>query len=272
MNIQNAYATLTQLQAYLPNSTNITESMAIYALNAASREIDRNTGRLFYPEVKTNYYNTPSRAELWLFDDLLEVLTLTNGDGTVMTATTDYLTVPYNAYPKYKIVLNPETSTYFETSDTTDYMKAIQVNGIFGYHRNYSLAWFTGTTLGAAIADTTGTSMTLTAGTNFEEGQIIKVDSEIMLITDKPAATTLTVIRGWNGSTAAVHDDASTVYIWQPEPDITMSCLIQASRLYNRQNAIFGTIGGGEMGATPITLTKLDPDVQRIIEQFRSSF
>jgi hypothetical protein len=272
MNIQNAYATLTQLQAYLPNSANITESMAIYALNAASREIDRNTGRLFYPEIKTNYYNTPKNAELWLYDDLLEVLALTNGDGTTMTATTDYLTVPYNAYPKYKIVLNPETSTYFETSDTTDYMKAIQVNGIYGYHRNYSLAWFSGTTLGAAMTDTTSTSVTLTASTNFEEGQIIKVDSEMMLVTDKPAATTLTVVRGWNGSTAATHLISASVYIWQAEPDITMACLIQASRLYNRQNAIFGTIGGGEMGATPITLTKLDPDVQRIIEKFRSAF
>ena len=257
MNVQNAYATLTDLQAWLPNSSNITASIAAYALNAASREIDRHAGRLFYPQVKTNYYNTPTKAELWLYDDLLEVLTLTNGDGTALTVTTDYLTIPFNAYPKYKIVLNPETSIYFETSSTTDYLKAIQVNGIYGYHRDYSIAWFTGSTLSAALTDTTGTSVAVTAGTNFATGQIIKIGSEMMLITDKPAATTLTVVRGWNGSTAATHLISVSVYIWQPEPDITMACLIQASRFYRRQDAVFGTVGGGEMGATPVTLTKL---------------
>lgn len=273
MNLENAYATLAQLQAYLPNSANITTAIATHALNAASRQIDRHVGRLFYPQIKTNYYDIPTLPnKLYLQDDLLEVLTLTNGDGTTMTATTDYLTYPYNEYPKWQIRLNPESSVYFETSTTTDYLKAIQVNGIYGYHSNYTRAWGTVTTLSASVADTTTTSIVVTSGTNFEAGQIIKIDSEMMLITAKPAATTLTVVRAWNGSTAAVHETASAIYGWQPEPDITMACLIQAARFYRRQDAVFGTIGGGEMGATPVTLTKLDPDVQSIVDRFRAVF
>lgn len=273
MNLENAYATLTQLQAYLPNSANIVTSIANYALNAASRQIDRHVGRLFYPQIKTNYYDIPTLPDkLYLYDDLLEVLTLTNGDGTTMTVTTDYMTYPYNEYPKWMIKLNPESSVYFETSTTTDYLKAIQVNGIYGFHGNYTRAWAALSTLSASVANTTATSIAVTAGTNFEAGQIIKIDSEMMLITAKPAATTLTVVRSWNGSTAATHATASTVYAWQPEPDITMACLIQSARFYRRQDAVFGTIGGGEMGATPVSLTKLDPDVQTIVDRFRSAF
>ena len=191
-----------------------------------------------------------------------------------MTTTTDNLTYPYNEYPKWMIKLNPESSVYFETSTTTDYLKAIQVNGIYGFHSNYTRAWATITTLSASVADTTTTALTVTSNTSLEAGQIIKIDSEMMLVSavSATATTEATVVRGWNGSTAAIHDTAAVIYAWQPEPDITYACLIQASRFYRRQDAVFGTVGGGEMGATPVTLTKLDPDVQSIVDRFRSAF
>jgi hypothetical protein len=48
--------------------------------------------------------------------------------------------------------------------------------------------------------------------------------------------------------------------------------LIQAARLYRRNEAVFGTTGGGEMGVQPIALPMLDPDVQRIVDVYRLRF
>ena len=46
------------------------------------------------------------------------------------------------------------------------------------------------------------------------EGVRIEVDYEQMLVTKK-GTVTLTVVRGFNGTTAATHDDASTAYVAQ---------------------------------------------------------
>lgn len=68
------------------------------------------------------------------------------------------------------------------------------------------------TTLSAAIADGTVTSITVTSAALFpSSGQFrIKIDSEILLVTTV-SGTTWTVTRGVEGTTAAAHTNASTV-------------------------------------------------------------
>jgi hypothetical protein len=58
------------------------------------------------------------------------------------------------------------------------------------------------TTLSAAITSTSATSITVTSASNIVNGTIILVGSERMLVTGV-AGTTLTVTRGYNGTTAA---------------------------------------------------------------------
>lgn len=273
MALENSYATLTELLAFMPNSANTDTSMAHNALMAASRAIDRQTGTYFYPRVKTNLYDTPTKDKLNLFDDLLELTTLTNGDGDEITSSY-YKLYPYNLYPKFMIKLNPLGNVWFETSSTWDEMAAIQVLGFWGYHDDYSRAWVTESALSAAIVDTTTTTLTASADFTFQAGHIIRIDNELMQVTavDSSTLETLTVIRGWNGSTAATHLINAPVKVWRPMEDIKRACLIQATRLLRRSEAPFGTVGGGEMGAEPVTIPKLDPDVQALVDPYRSQF
>lgn len=60
------------------------------------------------------------------------------------------------------------------------------------------------------------TSITLTSGTKIadKEGQpVINIDFEELLVIDKPTITTATVVRAWNGTTAAAHADKATVLV-----------------------------------------------------------
>ena len=61
------------------------------------------------------------------------------------------------------------------------------------------------TTLRAAITTTTSTSIPVTSGTGFTNGDYIRIDSETLLITAGGGTTTLTASRGQLGTTAATH-------------------------------------------------------------------
>lgn len=64
---------------------------------------------------------------------------------------------------------------------------------------------------GAALANN-GTSLTLTDGTPFVVGDVIQIESELILIT-AVSGNTVTISRGYAGTTAAAHNDTLTVYL-----------------------------------------------------------
>lgn len=71
------------------------------------------------------------------------------------------------------------------------------------------------TTLGAAVADTSTTSLTLAAGDvgKVNEGMILLVDDEQMRVTATTGSSPITVARGWGGTTAATHSDGAAVLV-----------------------------------------------------------
>ena len=74
-------------------------------------------------------------------------------------------------------------------------------------HKNFS-----STTLGAAITDTSGTSITVTSETSFPSAPfIISIDTECFLVS-VVSGTTWTVTRGYEGSTAATHTNGTAIY------------------------------------------------------------
>jgi hypothetical protein len=271
MSVINGYCTLADLQAFIPNSTNASTTMLEQSIEAASRAIEGATGKLFYPQIKTNSYDLPNgyfRRELCLKDDLLALLTFTNGDDTTLAAT-EFDLWPYNWYPKSSLIMKDTSDYSFEAASSGDTHNILEVLGIWGYHQNYAVAWTTGSTLNGAISSTSATSVTVTSGTLFVAGQIIRVDNELMRVT-VVVTNTLTVDRGWNGSTAATHLTLATVTIWRAQADIIRATLIQSARYYRRDTTTFGTVGGGEMGVQAVTIPALDPDVMTIIDPYIS--
>lgn len=78
---------------------------------------------------------------------------------------------------------------------------SIKVTGTWGYGGTWP---DTGASLGAAITSTTATTLTASDGTRLEVGMVLKIDSEYLYV-DGISTNTITIGRGFNGSTAATH-------------------------------------------------------------------
>src|SRR5687767_1135016 len=106
----NLYGTLADYKAYstargqLSTSDISDDGVIVDLLEQASRYFDEKSGRQAYPTIETRLYDVPSDSTLWLDGDLLSVITLTNGDTTVIT-TANYVTRPNNFTPYYAIEL-----------------------------------------------------------------------------------------------------------------------------------------------------------------------
>jgi len=270
MTVSNGLVTLADMLAFLPNSTNAVTAMLEQAIEAASVAICtyKGSAHFWYPVVAARKFDLPRGRELALRSDLLEILSVVNGDGSVLDAS-GYRAEPINYYPKTSIVINSGAALMFLQSVTTFAENAVTVNGIWGYHAYYPVAWALASTLSGAINAST-TTVAVTSSTPYSAGQIVRCNDELMLVT-AVATNSLTVIRAWNGSTAAAHDSLTALPVWKTQADVARGCMIQAARYYKRNEAVFGTTGGGEMGTQAITIP-LDPDVAAILDQYIPRF
>jgi len=213
----------------------------------ASRMFDGACKRHFYPLIAARDYDHPADdTRLLLDEDLLEVSTFTtqNGDTTI-TSGNYYLMCggSYNVTPYDRIVLKSD-STQPNLSYSGTLQKANTITATWGYHEDWANAWQdSGDTLQAAISSTTATSCTVSdvdgAGVygmtpRFRVQDLIKIDDEFCYVTAKNTSTNvLTLRRGANGSTAATHDNGSTVYVYRVMHDIETACRRLAKWLYD---------------------------------------
>jgi hypothetical protein len=87
------------------------------------------------------------------------------------------------------------------------------------------------------------TTLTVVEAQRFEVAQTLRIESEQLFITDKPTATTLTVTRGVNGSTAANHTQATAIDILTFEaPSVAVVTAGLAARLWRRRDTAFSDV------------------------------
>ena len=201
-------------------------------IRSISGEINRlSAGREYAPRVATRYFDALTNVDgnYLMVDpfDLLAVTSITNGDGTSITAA-DYVFEPRYDPPYWAIKLKSSSSIAWTYS--TAHENAITVVGMWGYHDNYNSAWETVTTLGTAITNTAATSATFTDAAG-SPGDLLKIDSELIYLSAR-SGTTPTLVRGVNGSTAATHLISATVYRWIPMRPVRDLCLAAASIKY----------------------------------------
>lgn len=166
---------------------------------------------------------------------LVELTGVTLGDLTVMDVANIRL-YPRGQTPAAQLVMTD--STYRFTSLTSGLVsdQAIEVDGVWCYHTEYSTsAWATVSTLSVA-PNASVTTLTPVTVTGFSVGQCLRIDTEYLRVTAVNAST-LTVTRGINGSTAAAHDIADVVYAFTPEPAIQRAALRWAAFLLARRAA-----------------------------------
>ncbi len=273
--IWNGYCTLADFKANLtPRGQSATADAVDDAfiedtIERASRRLEALMGsRLFYPRVETRHYDIPRDRTIWFDDDLLEIITFTNGDDTTI-ASTEYILKPANAYPKYCLEMRAISTVTFEMDSNSSDQQVIDVLAFWGFHEWYGTrAWKTGSTLneGAGL-NTTDLTFTVTSGTPFAENQVIKIDNEIMIVSAKSTNDITVISRGDNGSTAATHDNGDTVYIWQYPEEITALALEIAKIMYksrqgeNVETTAITTAAG--VIVTPRSLPAWAPEVIR---------
>lgn len=271
----NLYATLAEYKAYSvaraqTATTDATDDGVIVdLLEAASRYLDDKTGRQFYPSIETRLYDIPGDSELWLDGDLLSVITLTNGDATVITTTNYKLNNP-NFTPYHAIELKDISTVEWETNSSDSSQQVISVAAWWGYRQKFAQrAWQSVGTLGAAITDTTTLAFTMTAGHSVTVGQILKVDSEIYNIATVATNTITPIARGDNGSTATTHSNGATVYAWKPQEEARNSVLEIANSAYNRR---FGKSTGESATVTAAGVVLTPRDIPKMADEFINNF
>jgi hypothetical protein len=239
----------------------VDDAVVADVLEATSRYCDSQTNRKFYPSVETQSYDVPSGRSLYLDDDLLEVLSITNGDDSSVSSTY-YNLYPANIYPKDEIRLTETTSLYWASSSTTCFEQVIDVNAIWGYRERYSVnGWISGGTLGAAIGDTTTLAFTMTSGHDLDDGHIVRIDDELFVIKTVTTNKVTPFARGANGSTAATHSNSTAVYIWKPENDVEMATKQIAQNIYRRFAGSNASANENIVTASGVVITPRDVPV-----------
>lgn len=189
-------------------------------LESKSRQIEESLGRSFFPYLQTRYYDFPtqfgqSTYRLYLNGDLLEVVTLTIGGEVVASG---YFLEPVNYATGYdgaqdsysRLEMDLSGSSSFSSGETTQ--RSIAIAGLWGYSNKSAPAG----TLAVALSDTTGVTVILSDSAVAGVGDLIKIDSERMIITEKRLRDTGANLNGGldseDSDTLVTLDDATLVH------------------------------------------------------------
>ena len=219
----NLYATAANVRSAIGETDVSFDAEFLRILRAVSRTIDRYCRRHFYTQSEAGTFDAPIHIyELWL-PDLLVATTVKTDPGVDQTFTetidaTDYLLYPLNEYPKLSLQSTPY-ATWLDTVVISQ--SAIQVTGFWGYGNGISATPYLATSITATVADTTSTTLTLSAEGTIEAGQTILVETEQMYVQSvtSDGTKTATVRRGMNGTTAAAHA-AKTASVYEYPADV----------------------------------------------------
>lgn len=197
-------------------------------LESSSRAIEGAglLNRKFYPTVGTRYKDWPNdqKARSWVLwldaDEAITITTLTAGGTTI--AATDYFLEPVNSGPPYNRIEIDLASSAAWNSNNNTHQRSISIAGTFGHSAGETTA---GTT--AEVLDASETGVDVADSSLAGIGDLIRVDSERMLITGKTMADT-----GQNGTAlAASLSDVSITGITAGTINVGETLLVDSERM-----------------------------------------
>lgn len=219
----------------------------VRAIERVSREVDRWTNRRFYAEVATRYFDVPAACrELALpmnkDGDLISVTTLKVDDdydwsyGLTLTEGTDFVLMPYNTTPKWRIAVHPNSTNI---NNWPAGPRRVQIVGTFGYSYDLESTGLTGT---VASSSTTTLTANAAATSLIDVGETLVLDSEQVYVT-AVSAVTVSITRAQNGTTAASHTAGTTIYRRLYPADVTGAVIDQVGRQrWNSQSGYAGAV------------------------------
>ena len=257
--------TVDQLRDQLGETSTITVARTrqlLRLIDASSRMITQFTRRSFVPFLDTRYYDARGAHidtyNLRLDADLLSIDSLVNGDSATISSD-DYVLRPSNNTPYHTIQLKQTSSSGWVYDD--DWENAISVNGWWGFHETYALAWVgTNDTVqnagGISDSDTTIEVVDADASdvdymARFQVGGWLRINDEAMRIFEVDTTlNTITVLRGALGTTPASHDNGDSINKYHAQYDIAQACLglavwLERNKGATGENLMF--VNGGEI-------------------------
>lgn len=269
MTQRNVYATLAEFknQQVITSVDTVDDGTIENLLARASRYIDGKTQREFYPSIETQYYDIPRDGDKLFVNDLCAVVTLTNGDGSVIPSTA-YRLYDRNQTPYYALSLLSSSGVAWTLDAAGESQQVIALKGLFTFRADYDEAWrLTGAVLTTAITNVAASTFACTTG-KLTAGMIVKIDDEIMIVNSLAASTVDTITpyaRGDNGSTAATHLVSAPVYQWIAQEEISQATIDIAMSKYKRLYGD-GATGTAVITAAGVVITPADvPDMAQDI-------
>lgn len=239
-------------------------------IHEASGLFQSKTLRTFMPYYQARTYDALgshiSPTILDVDEDLLEIVTLTNGDGTTV-ASTEYVLRETNYYPKWRIEVLSNKTTRFNY--TEEWQAAITVAGFWGYVENYINAFPNLTTITEDV-DASETSITVADADDLEVLDYVRIGSgtEIMQVMEVfPSSDTITVTRGQLGTTASTYTNGAALKRFRQNPEIRMAVTRLAAFLYDHRDTLDNYVQIADSG---ITLDGRFPrEIVMVMEKYR---
>lgn len=212
---------------------------------AASTLIARHTGRTFTPFYQARAHDYRDPYVLNLDTDLLELASLTNGDAASI-ATSAVLLLSANIYPKWRLKIKNSSGLAFTYQDDAE--QALTVTGWWGYHSDYDRA-FVNTLETVPVGDLASGATSFTATDadgldalgrqRFEDGQLLRIDNELIKVVGVNASTNvITIRRAQLGTTAAAHTAATAISSWRVLADVELQCQRLVLWAYKRRDSV----------------------------------
>lgn len=199
--------------------------------------------------------------------DLLEIETLTNGDGATISASGVALRTG-NVYPKWRVELKPSAGVAFTYNG--DWQDAISLLGWWGYVPNYPSYWqdTSADVPAGGLTDSTATT-TMTFGSEpvaalIETLAYLKIDDEVLQATARSGAV-VTLKRAQLGTTAAAHTAGTAISAFQIEQDIADAVREMVVYAYKAKDRVGGSVKVYEGGI--VTIDDMDKLVAEAIQR-----
>lgn len=152
------------------------------AITSATASVEGCLHRKFRPVLATHTFpwpplNTPNPTwRLWLDDHELISITSMTASGTSVSAS-DYKLAPSSGPPYSNVQANVNTIGSFSTST---WQEAVSITGLFGYRNDETSVG----TIAEAL-DSSETGVDVSNGARIGVGDLLRVDSERMIVTDR---------------------------------------------------------------------------------------
>lgn len=226
----------------------VADKQILDSIRVVSKRVDRafqNNRPQFAPYYeKRKTLLTASKVNSFdntlLFDggSLLE-LDAVDVNGTSLTVNSNVNAYPDPSVPPFREVFLNDASLSWYGFCLSNFRQQQYVNitGYWGFHTDYLNAFQTNDALTAAITTTTQSTFTVTSVVGADiygmtprisAGDLVKIDTELMFATYTDGATTVHVLRGYNGTTAATHLINAPVYTYQVEEPVKAAVAKQA--------------------------------------------